>query len=47
MEGTGEGRRLFRSLKLPYFSTMCQQFYRRLQSENQVNRYLPVDPCQI
>ena len=30
-EGTGEGQRFFCSLKLPYLSTMSQQFWRRLQ----------------
>ena len=30
---TGEGCRLFCSLKLPYLSTMSQKFCRRLQSE--------------
>ena len=30
MEGTGEGCGFFSSLKLPYLSTMYQQFCRRL-----------------
>ena len=34
MEGTGEGCRFFCSPKLPYLSTMSQQFFRRL-SESQ------------
>ena len=40
MEGTGEGCRLFCSLKLPYFSWMSQQFCWRL-SESQKWPYIP------
>ena len=38
MEGKGEGQRFFCSLKLPYLSTMSQQFWRRLQLTGVCNR---------
>ena len=38
MEGTGQGRRFFCSLKLPHLSTMSQQFWRRLQLTGVCNR---------